>query len=105
MIRFVLRAAGFLLFAAAFIALIYDGTKTLAGSQVIVTPIEQTWTNVHPASLEATQDKLKNWLPAWALEWVKDYGLKAPTSLVLGLLGIVLMLSGRKKKPLIGYAR
>jgi hypothetical protein len=31
--------------------------------------------------------------------------LNAPTWVVLGVLGIVLVLLGRKKKPLIGYAR
>jgi hypothetical protein len=31
--------------------------------------------------------------------------LNAPTWVVLGIFGIVLVLLGRKKKPLIGYAR
>jgi hypothetical protein len=31
--------------------------------------------------------------------------LAAPASLVLGVLGTFLILLGRKKKPLIGYAR
>jgi hypothetical protein len=31
--------------------------------------------------------------------------LTSPTWLVLGVLGIVLLLLGRRKKPLIGYAR
>jgi hypothetical protein len=31
--------------------------------------------------------------------------LEQPTWLVLGSLGMILILLGRKKKPLIGYAR
>jgi hypothetical protein len=31
--------------------------------------------------------------------------LTAPAWLVLGIIGAVLMLIGRKKKPLIGYVR
>jgi hypothetical protein len=31
--------------------------------------------------------------------------LEQPAWLVLGILGILLMLLGRRKKPLIGYAR
>jgi hypothetical protein len=31
--------------------------------------------------------------------------LNAPTWLVLGILGAILILLGRKKKPLIGYSR
>jgi hypothetical protein len=105
MIRFVLRFVGFLLLAAAFVAFLYDGTKTLAGSQVHLTPVEQTWTNLHQTSLEATQKRVKASAPEWLSEWTVTPVLKAPTSLVLGILGALLMLIGRKKKPLIGYAR
>ena len=41
--------------------------------------------------------------------WVWDPGvtsvLDQPAWLILGAVGIVLILLGRKKKPLIGYAR
>jgi hypothetical protein len=31
--------------------------------------------------------------------------LDQPVSLVLGVLGVIMMLLGRKKRPLIGYGR
>lgn len=105
LIRFILRFVGFVLLVAAFVALIYDGTKTLAGTTVMITPVDVTWTNVHPSSLEAAQAKLKANLPASALELVNAYFFKAPASLLLGILGALLLLLGRKPKPLIGYAR
>jgi hypothetical protein len=36
---------------------------------------------------------------------VEPYFLKQPVSLVLAIIGAILILLGRKKKPLIGYAR
>ena len=36
---------------------------------------------------------------------VPPYFLDQPISLVLGVIGAILILLGRKKKPLIGYAR
>jgi hypothetical protein len=42
----------------------------------------------------------------WAWQGViQPYFLKQPVSLVLVIVGAILTLLGRKKKPLIGYAR
>jgi uncharacterized membrane protein YeaQ/YmgE (transglycosylase-associated protein family) len=43
---------------------------------------------------------------AWVWNGViQPYFLKQPVSLVLAIVGAILILLGRKKKPLIGYAR
>ena len=45
-------------------------------------------------------------MPARALwEFASLYVLAAPTWLVLGIIGSIFILIGRKKKPLIGYGR
>jgi hypothetical protein len=45
-------------------------------------------------------------LAPWAWKGViQPYFLDQPISLVLAILGAILILLGRKKKPLIGYAR
>jgi hypothetical protein len=36
---------------------------------------------------------------------IQPYFLDQPVSLVLAIIGAILILLGRKKKPLIGYAR
>ena len=41
----------------------------------------------------------------WLWDPVLQYFLAAPASLVLAILATLLMLLGRKKKPLIGYGR
>jgi hypothetical protein len=105
MIRFVFRFVGFLILAAAFAALLYDGTKTIAGSDIYVTPFQVTWTNFHPASLQWLQPAIERHFPTWVWDPVMMNILAAPTWLVLGVLGALLILIGRKKRPLIGYSR
>ena len=104
MIRFVLRLAGLFLLAGAFVAFVYDGTKTIAGNNVYVTKLGDSWNAVHSTSLALLQPAIEHRLP-WLWDPVMLKILLAPTWLVLGVLGAFLILIGRKKKPLIGYAR
>jgi hypothetical protein len=103
MIRSILRSLGLVLLAAGFVFFIYDGTKSIADQTVYISKFSQTWAEIHQQSLQATQgtvEKNAAWL--WP---VLQPALEQPTWLVLGAFGMVLILLGRKKKPLIGYAR
>lgn len=105
MIRFLLRFIGLWLLAIAFVALIRDGTKTIAGSAVTVTKLGADWYNFHPSSLLLLQPAIERHVAEWLWNPVIQTVLEQPAWLVLGILGAVLVLLGRKKKPLIGYAR
>ena len=86
-------------------ALVRDGTKSIAGNAVFVTKLGEDWNNIHPHQpgiAEALRRALRRSL---VVGFASLYVLAAPTWLVLGLLGSILMLIGRKKKPLIGYGR
>jgi hypothetical protein len=104
MIRFVLRFVGLWLLAAAFIFLIYDGTKSIADHTVYFTRIVDVWSAVHQNSLVALQPVVERSVP-----WLWNPGLVTvlaqPAFLGLGILGALFTLLGRKKKPLIGYSR
>jgi hypothetical protein len=103
MIRSVFRLLGLVLLAAGFVFVIYDGTKSIADQTIYISKFSQTWAEIHQQSLQAAQglvEKNVAWL--WA---VIQPVLEQPTWLVLGTIGMVLILLGRKKKPLIGYAR
>ena len=95
---------GFLILAAAFAALLYDGTKTIAGSDIYFTPLQVTWTALSPTSLSRIQPILEA-RAGWLWDPVMVRALAAPTFLVLGILGALLIVLGRKKRPLIGYSR
>lgn len=105
MIRFVLRFFGLWILAAAFIFLIYDGTKSIAAGTAIMKPFGETWNDIHSNSLQLLQPAIERHVAVWLWDPVILSVLTAPTWLVLGVLGILLILLGRKKKPLIGYAR
>jgi hypothetical protein len=103
MIRAVFRLLGLVLLAAAFLSFIYDGAKSIADNTIYISKFSQTWADIHQQSLQGAQAAVEN-KAAWL--WpVLQAGLEQPTWLVLGALGMILILLGRRKKPLIGYAR
>jgi hypothetical protein len=105
LIRFVFRFIGLWTLAAGFVALVRDGTKSIAGNAVFITKLADDWTNIHAGSLDSLKVLVERYAGASGWEAVSAYVLAAPTWLVLGILGSILILIGRKKKALIGYGR
>ncbi len=113
MIRFLFRFVGLWILAGGFIALVYDGTKSIAGNALFITKLGDTWSSLHPTSLQLLQPAIERhaakWLPAQAGEWLWDpvtlTVLTAPTWLVLAIVGSIFMLIGRKRRKLIGFGR
>lgn len=105
MIRFLLRFVGLLLLAAGFIFLVIDGTRSIAASAVQFTPVGEYWYAWHPTSLQLLQPALERHVAVWLWDPVMLTVLTAPAWLVLGILGSLLILLGRKKPRLIGYER
>lgn len=106
MIRFLFRFVGLWILAAAFIFLIYDGTKSIADrTSFFVTKASDVWSAIHQSSLAALQPLIERHAGGWLWDPVVLTALHQPAWLVLGLIGVVLILIGRKKKPLIGYGR
>jgi hypothetical protein len=104
MIRFLLRFVGLLLLALAFIFVIYDGMKSIADRTFYVTALSQFWTEVHASSLQAAQKSVEGLSGTlWSLAISPI--LEQPAAAIFAVLGAVLIVLGRKKKPLIGYAR
>ena len=105
MIRFLLRLIGLLLLALAFIFVIYDGVKSIADRGLVFTKIGQFWIDIHAGSLQLVQATIERYTSAEFWRLIAQPVLDQPAAVVFGTLGIVLILLGRKKKPLIGYAR
>jgi hypothetical protein len=106
MIRFVFRFVGLLLLALGFIFLVYDGTKSIADQNLYISSVASVWANIHQGSLSQLQPTVERLGGTWAWHGiVQPYFLDQPVSLVLAIVGAILILLGRKKKPLIGYAR
>src|SRR5215475_6872095 len=105
MIRFVLRFIGLICLAAAFILLIYDGTKSIAGNRVFLTSVRTLWELINAGSLARLEPAIRSYVGGYLWDPLMVGLLAAPSWGVLGVLGILFLLLGRKKKPLIGYAR
>jgi len=104
MIRLLFRFVGLCLLATAFVLFVYDGTKSIANHDLIYTKLDDVWAIVDQNSLNTVQDWLKQRF-AWAWDPYLQGGFGLPAWSVVGIVAAVFILLGRKKKPLIGYAR
>ena len=107
MIRFVFRFVGLLLLALGFIFLVHDGTKSIADQTLFISSVGLRLVE-HPPEL--ARIAAAGGRAAWSGRGsgtgvVKPYFLDQSLSLVLAIVGGILILIGRKKKRLIGYAR
>ena len=104
MIRFLLRFVGLCLLSTAFVFFVYDGTKSIANHQLLYTKVDDVWAIVDQTSLNLVQDWLKQKF-AWAWDPYLQKAFDLPAWVVIGIVATILILLGRKKRPLIGYAR
>ena len=104
MIRFFLRFIGLCVLATGFVFFVYDGTKSIANQHFVYVKVSDLWAIVNQNSLTS----LQQWLKAKAL-WAWDPYMQGffdlPTWVVLAFVALILIVLGRKKRPLIGYAR
>ncbi len=96
--RLILRIAGTVLIACAVILIIIDGTKSLAASAIVFTPLEASWTDMHAESLEAVRQFLETRLFGPVLKPVVSAILGFPGWAVIGVPGILLAWAGRSRR-------
>jgi hypothetical protein len=104
MIRFLFRFLGLMLLALAFIFVIYDGMKSIADRDIYLTRVGQFWIDLHATSQEAFRQLVNRQADGlWSM--IVQPVLDQPASAVFAVLSVLLILMGRKKRRLIGYAR
>ena len=104
MIRGFFRLLGLLLLAGGFIFMVYDGARWVADQTLRFTRFGQFWNDVHQSSQRAFQVWVEH-TASWLWTSVVKVILEQPVFAVMGVLGILLMLLFRPRKPLIGYSR
>ena len=102
MIRFLLRLIGFLSLAGGFVALVIDGARSIAAGALSWTSAEAAWAAWSPATLAKTHAALGS---APGLDPAFGFILSLPAFAPLVVLGILLMLLGRRGRGGIGVAR
>jgi hypothetical protein len=104
MIRFLLRLIGLFLLATAFVFFVYDGTKSIANQHLVYAKAGDVWAMVDQGSLNLVQHWLKQ-KAAWLWDPYVQAILELPSWAILAVVAMIFILLGRKKRPLIGYAR
>lgn len=102
MIGFLARFAGLWLIAGALVALVIDGTKSIAASTLTVTPLGVAWFTLSPSSLMATQEFVQRTIESYTGHWLWDplvqWLLMLPSWAVLGALGVWFAYLGSRRR-------
>ncbi|UYN98965.1 MAG: hypothetical protein KIT02_13650 [Devosia sp.] len=96
--RLLFRIIGTWLIGLALIYLVVDGTRALASNSLVLTSLEQAWTNLHAPSLAGVSEFLDSRFFAALLDGVLRTLLTYPVFAVLGVPGIVFALMGRRPR-------
>ena len=105
MIRFLFRFVGLLLLALAFIFVVYDGIRSISDGSILLTTMQQIWNITDERSLRAFQAAVERFAGTDIWQFGVVPLLNQPASAWFCVWGVLLIVLGRKKKPLIGYAR
>ncbi|MFG1477715.1 hypothetical protein V5F53_03520 [Xanthobacter sp. V4C-4] len=92
MIRFFFRFIGFWLVAGGFVALIVDGTRSIAASRLVFITVGEAWLALAPQNLERAEAAAPQiWPSLMPL-------LSLPASVLLVLAGLALLGLGRTRE-------
>ena len=104
MVRFLFRFVGFWFLAAAIVLAVVDGSKSIAASGLVMTPLGEIWFKLWPASLQMTEFGIQNNLGLpWLWDFITQWILTAPGWLVFALLALVFLIIGRRRKRAIFF--
>jgi len=108
MIAFLARFLGIWMIAGALVALVVDGTKTIAASSLTTTPLGYSWYSISPASLiraqEFVQQQVETYVGHWLWDPIVQWILMAPTWAAIGAMGVWLVYIGRRRRIISAFA-
>jgi hypothetical protein len=104
MIRALLRGLGYLGLALGFIAFVDDGARYIANNEWSFLAIGAAVDAVLPRAYAGWEAAAKLKLPGFLWDPVLTRALALPFFVVAAVIGVLLLLLGRKRKPPIGYS-
>ena len=99
----VLRVLGGWFLLVAMVALVWDGTQTIANGAFRTTALGAHWFLISADTLNMCQAAVKRYAGGFVWDPVIISILKMPTWLVFGALGIGLLVLGRRRRTLNVY--
>lgn len=97
MLRFIARLIGLLLLAGAMIAVIVDGAASIGASHLTFQPFGALWIAAAPDSLQAVRLFLVTKAHPFLWDPLFNLVLRTPAFIVLGLLGFLFLVLGRRR--------
>ena len=104
MLRALIRCLGYLALSAGFIAFVVDGARYIANNEWSFLPIGGAIDSVLPGAYAGWQAAAKLRLPAYLFDPMLVNALALPFFVVMSVIGMLLLLIGRKPRPRIGYS-
>jgi hypothetical protein len=104
MLRFLARTLGLLLIAAGFVGLVIDGTRSIANSGVMFTPLGQVAHRLFGERYLLLQPAIERHVHPTLWDPVVLNLTLLPASVVGFLLGVLLLWLGQKRPEPIGFA-
>jgi hypothetical protein len=98
MLRLLSRFIGYWCVAAALVAAVVDGAKSIAASTLVTTPLSESWAMVVSLDKSAGAAPGSMALP-WPLDAVLAWLANVPTVAALAVLGFLFLAAGRKRRP------
>lgn len=103
MIRFCVRAIALLILAGAFVALVLDGTRSIAAGGLTLQSFGTLLQAVFPQKYPGFQPWIETHLHPLVWDPVLTFLLALPTFLILALVGAALLRLTRRRPAPIGY--
>ena len=104
MLRLLMRFLGLCLLATAFVALLGDGTRSVAGSRLYVTPLGAWLMALAPGKMALAQAFVERQVRPFIWDPVMVDLMHLPVWLALGAIGCLAIWLGRKPAPRFGYS-
>ncbi|MEI2386172.1 hypothetical protein [Breoghania sp. JC706] len=104
MLSFFSRLGGILLVAVALVTAVIDGTKSIAASHLVATPLGAHWMEFFPESLNAAEANIRHNVAPWLWDPVMLWVLMLPTWVVAGALGAFFVWLGTRRRRTFGLA-
>lgn len=104
MLRLSIRFLGLLLLASGFVALIVDGSRSLAGGGLYLTSLRRGAAELAPAAYQALQVAVEQRFSPLLWDPVLTTVMLAPISVAFGALGAALIVLSHKEHEEPGHA-
>lgn len=103
MLRFLSKILGLWLIAVALVAVVLDGTRTIAAANWSTKPLGQYWFDISPASLNGAQALVQRHVNPFLWDPLIVWLLQQPVWLTVGPLGLLLLWLGERRRKRIVF--